>query len=147
MPQLRPTTLSSRLALLGAVLATVLLSAGFTFWLIMLSPFLHQWPEDWQAADPQRSHRVFVYGTLRSGVVRWLVKGRAGEVEAQVLPDHIKSGLDIEEAPGKQLEGVVLEVSAAELRRLDRYERIGLRYQRELLTLADGSEAWVYSRL
>jgi gamma-glutamylcyclotransferase (GGCT)/AIG2-like uncharacterized protein YtfP len=79
--------------------------------------------------------------------VRWVVTGRAGESRSAVLEDFRRTGLDLEEAPGERVEGEVITVSAEELARLDRYERLGIRYERVRLELADGREAWVYRRL
>ena len=38
-------------------------------------------------------------------------------------------------------------MDADELSRLDRYERLGIRYERRTITLDDGTRAWVYLRL
>jgi hypothetical protein len=46
--------------------------------------------------------------------------------------------------PRARSSGVVFTVPPEAFRRLDRYERAGVRYLRERKTLADGSEAWVY---
>jgi gamma-glutamylcyclotransferase (GGCT)/AIG2-like uncharacterized protein YtfP len=115
-------------------------------WLTMLSPWTYERPEDLEriGAGP---HRVFVYGTLRHAPVRWLVMGRAGETEPAVLEDVVRNGLDLASAPGERVAGEVLVVGTGELYRLDRYERLGIRYERVKMTLEDGREAWVYRRL
>lgn len=135
-----------RLHLLLATLVGLPLALAGWLWLTMLSPFTYDRPDhlpDIEAGP----HEVFVYGTLRSGLVRWVVTGRAGESRPAVLEEFRRSALDLEEAPGERVEGEVITVSAEELARLDRYERLGIRYQRVRLTLADGAEAWVYRRL
>ncbi len=132
------------------LLLTTLLGAPLTLagwlWLTMLSPFTYERPDHLPDIAPG-VHEVFVYGTLRFAVVRWLVTGRAGESRPAVLEGYRRRGLDLEEAPGERVEGEVIRVDAEELARLDRYERLGIRYERVRLRLADGSEAWVYQRL
>lgn len=122
-------------------------ASGFGFWMVMLNPHNHEWPPDWEPPTPGSQHQVFVYGTLTSPVVRWIVKGRAGEGEPARLPGYEREGLDISPEAGAELEGLLLRVNGAELQRLDRYERLGLRYERQLMELDDGREAWVYRRL
>ncbi|WP_302142915.1 gamma-glutamylcyclotransferase family protein [Halomonas alkalicola] len=135
-----------RLHLLLATLLGLPLALAGWLWLTMLSPFTYDRPDHLPPIEAG-PHEVFVYGTLRSGLVRWIVTGRAGESRPAELRDFRRSALDLEEAPGERVEGEVITVSAEELARLDRYERLGLRYERVRLTLADGSDAWVYRRL
>lgn len=122
------------------------LAAGY-LWFVFASPYGYTPPENLPAITRQEPHRVFVYGTLRSGVVRWLVYGRWGDPRPAVLPGYHREGLNIERRPGAEVEGVVLSVSDEELVALDRYERIGVRYNRHRLTLASGRDAWVYARI
>lgn len=135
-----------RLHLLLVTLIGLPLAVAGWLWLTMLSPFTYDRPDHLPEID-EGLHEVFVYGTLRSGLVRWVVTGRAGESRPATLEDFRRSALDLEEAPGERVQGEVITVSAEELARLDRYERLGIRYERVRLTLADGSEAWVYRRL
>ncbi|MDR5892558.1 MULTISPECIES: gamma-glutamylcyclotransferase family protein [Halomonas] len=135
-----------RLHLLLVTLIGLPLAVAGWLWLTMLSPFTYDRPDHLPEIDAG-PHEVFVYGTLRSGLVRWVVTGRAGESRPAVLEDFRRSALDLEEAPGERVEGEVITVSAEELARLDRYERLGIRYERVRLVLADGTEAWVYRRL
>lgn len=130
-----------------SALLILLLMSGAAFWFVMLNPWNHPWPVDWEAPEPGSSHQVFVYGTLTSPLLRWVVKGRAGQGEPRRLPGYERQGLDIAANPDAELDGLLLQVSGAELQRLDRYERLGLRYERQLMTLSDGSKAWVYRRL
>jgi gamma-glutamylcyclotransferase (GGCT)/AIG2-like uncharacterized protein YtfP len=136
----------SRLRLLLLCLLVTPLALAAWLWLTMLSPFTYDPPDELPAIS-EGPHEVFVYGTLRFAPLRWVVMGRAGESEPAVLEDFRREGLDLAEAPGKRVEGEVIEVSAQELARLDRYERLGLRYERVRLRLADGREVWVYRRL
>lgn len=127
-----------------AVLITAFMVLTGYLWFTFVSPFGYQAPDDLAKIGSSSTHRVFVYGTLRKPWVRWLVTGRAGESEPALLPGHRKQDLDVKPAPGNMAEGEVIEVSADELQRLDRYERLGVRYERIRLKLHDGSEAWVY---
>lgn len=133
---------------LGAMAALALVLMTFAYlWYALLSPIGYQAPPGMPPVDETRTHRVFAYGTLRSRVLRWMVIGRAGDDQPATLPGYRRDGLDIAPAPGAETDGEVFEVSADELRRLDRYERLGIRYERVERTLADGTKAWVYRRL
>lgn len=117
-------------------------------WVQLLSPFGFEYPED-MAPEATESgyHKVFVYGTLRFAPVRWVVKGRAGETESHTLSGYRKTGLDLQVNPDSEVEGYLLRVSDEELRRLDRYERLGVRYERRTVQLDDDRQAWAYRRL
>ncbi|MCF8055522.1 MAG: gamma-glutamylcyclotransferase [Desulfocapsa sp.] len=91
--------------------------------------------------------RVFTYGTLRQPAVRWLVIGRLTPAQPATLPDFRKQGLNLVPETGAHTPGEVFVVDAEALRRLDRYERLGVQYQRSRLILASGATAWVYRRL
>jgi gamma-glutamylcyclotransferase (GGCT)/AIG2-like uncharacterized protein YtfP len=131
--------------LAGAI--TLMLAVVFYLWFVLLSPFGHKPPHGYPAIDPAREHKVFVYGTLRNPLVRWLVMGSLADPRPAVLPDYRKQGLDLAAEPGGSTEGLVFTVTAEQLRRLDRYERLGIRYERFEYTLEDGTRAWVYRRL
>jgi len=133
------------LTLIGCV--ALLLLALLYLWLVRLGPFAHQPPGGYPVIDSQGDYTVFVYGTLRYAPVRWLVMGTAANARPAVLCGYRKQGLDlVEESHGKTT-GLVITVTGQQLRRLDRYERLGIRYQRMQYTLADGTRAWVYTRL
>tara|TARA_R110002012_G_scaffold185756_2_gene352339 strand:+ start:281 stop:751 length:471 start_codon:yes stop_codon:yes gene_type:complete len=126
--------------------AAGLLGIAGWIWLTMLSPWFYERPDD--IADiEQRTHQVFVYGTLRYAPVRLVVIGSFGNPEKAVLEGYQRNGLDLSPQPGSKVEGLLLRVDADELARLDRYERLGVRYERVEITLEDGSRAWVYLRL
>lgn len=133
-----------RLLLSGTVLV---LLAGFYLWFTLLSPFGFQIPEEYAEIDAHRDHRVFVYGTLRSPWVRRLVMGRSGTAQPARLPGYTKEALDLVPDAEGVTEGYTITVSAEELRRLDRYERLGVRYERFKMELEDGTSAWVYRRM
>ena len=135
----------SRRRLLAGVLAAVAMVFGW--WLVMLSPFLYDPPGGPVAIDADRAHAVFAYGTLRSPLLRWAVTGGAGQARAAVLPGYRREGLNVRPVVDERVEGVVFEVDARALRRLDRYERLGVRYERVERELLDGTRAWVYRRL
>ncbi|WP_111655414.1 gamma-glutamylcyclotransferase family protein [Isoalcanivorax indicus] len=132
-------------ALLLVLTAAVLLL--FYLWFTLLSPFGYNPPPDLPAIDAQHPHEVFAYGTLTRPWVRRLVMGRAGEARPAALPGYRREGLDILPDLSASTDGVVVEVDARELARLDRYERLGIRYERVRKTLEDGSDAWVYQRI
>ncbi|MDX1464929.1 MAG: gamma-glutamylcyclotransferase family protein [Halomonas sp.] len=132
--------------LIGLPLLVAPAAVAGWLWLTMLSPFTYERPEH-LAPVAEGPHRVFVYGTLTHAPIRWLVYGRAGDPEPVVLEDYRRTGLDLAPAPSAQVEGLLLRVDARELARLDRYERLGLRYERVRVELRDGREAWVYRRL
>lgn len=129
----------------GSVLAALL--AGGYAWLVLLGPYGYEPPDTPAAIDESRMHTVFVYGTLRNRLVRRVVIGHSVEVRPATLPGYRKEGLDIVPEPGSHTMGLVFEVGSVALRRLDRYERVGIRYQRIELVLEDGTPAWVYRRL
>ncbi|WP_346798250.1 gamma-glutamylcyclotransferase family protein [Halomonas sp. Bachu 37] len=115
-------------------------------WLTMLSPWFYDPPSTLQPIE-DRTHDVFVYGTLRHSLVRLVVIGRMGEPDPAYLEGFRREGLDLKASAGDAVAGQLLQVSARELARLDRYERLGIRYERFRVTLKDGSCAWVYRRL
>lgn len=129
------------------VLLVLCLLGGGYWWYLMLSPQGHTLPADSAGVYQQTEQGVFAYGTLTSPLVRWLVLGEAVPAEPAQLAGFRRQGLDLVEAAGEQLAGEYLSVSGAQLRRLDRYERLGSRYYREQHILADGRQAWVYRRI
>ncbi|MGC3874410.1 gamma-glutamylcyclotransferase family protein [Halomonas sp. GXIMD04776] len=126
------------LAVLGIVL--------FYLWFVLLSPFGYEAPED-LSPIAQGEHQVFVYGTLRYGLIRWLVYDRWGDPKEVTLSGFRRDELDLKKAPTAQVKGYLLEVDATELKKLDRYERLGIRYYRDRIILDNGTSAWVYRRL
>lgn len=130
-----------------AVLVLIALVGMATWlWLTMLSPWFYDRPEHLATVKPG-PHQVFVYGTLTYAPVRLVVMGTMGEPEPARLEGFERKGLDITPAPDAHIEGLRLTVTSAQLKRLDRYERLGVRYERVRLPLADGTTAWVYRRL
>ncbi|MBR2512790.1 MAG: gamma-glutamylcyclotransferase [Halomonas sp.] len=130
------------------LIGSLVLAIGIAgwLWLTMLSPWLYDRP-DHVADIEQRSHQVFVYGTLRYAPVRWVVMRASGNPRQAVLEGFERNNLDLAPNKNERVEGLLLEVTPAQLARLDRYERLGIRYERIKQTLADGSTAWVYVRL
>lgn len=116
-------------------------------WLTWLSPYGYEAPAGLAVIDAEREHRVFVYGTLRQPLVRRLVTGQWIDTRAALLPGFEQQGLDLERSSGAQAEGEVFTVEPSVLARLDRYERLGIRYERVPATLANDEVAWVYLRL
>ena len=133
----------------NAALAIIAITLALLLWLwwTLFSPWGYAPPADLPPLDAAVQHQVFAYGTLRQPLLRWLVIGRLPEVQPAVLPGFRKQGRNVLPQPGALTRGVVFAVSAGELRRLDRYERLGVRYQRRQLPLASGRSAWVYLRI
>lgn len=134
----------SRLLLVAGA-GSVLLIAWM--WFSLLSAWGYVPPPGLPPIEHGQTHRVFAYGTLRYPSVRWLVSGRSIPSKSATLHGFRKQGLDLVPQAGAQTRGVVFEVDAETLRRLDRYERLGVRYQRSKFTLDSGAPAWVYLRL
>lgn len=96
---------------------------------------------------------LFVYGTLMNPMIQQRVFGRVTPGEAEALAgygkDYIRLGSGvypiIRPEPGGVVEGRLLQVTAAELRLIDRYE--GATYRRVRVRLVSGKEAWVYIAL
>jgi len=128
---------------MAALVALTTLAIGY-LWLTFVSPFGYNPPDNLPVIEDDTTYSVFVYGTLTKPWVRWLVMGRTGTGEPARLPGFRKDQLDIKPLAGAETEGEVLEVDADELRSLDRYERLGVRYERVELSLDNGEEAWVY---
>ncbi len=133
------------LVLLGLVAAVGLVVIGL--WFMLLSPYGYTPPADAPGFDGAPAQPVFVYGTLRRPTVRRLVIGRAVDTQEASLPGFRREHLNIVPDPQARTHGEVIEVKIEELRRLDRYERLGVRYERVWLPLDDGRSAWVYRRL
>ena len=135
---------ASRWALL---IVAVLGLGGFYGWYLMLSPQGHTLPPDPEGFYLQDEHAIFAYGTLTSPLLRWVVLGEAVPAENAVLQGYRRDGLNLVASAGEQVTGDYFEVSGSQLRRLDRYERLGSRYSRTQHQLLDGREAWVYRRM
>ena len=130
------------------IIMTLLGISGVVVWLwvTLLSPWCYERPGS-IAEIEQRTHQVFVYGTLTYAPVRWMVMRANGKPQPAQLNGFQRNGLDISVVKNSQVEGLRLTVTPEQLKRLDRYERLGSRYTRQNVTLADGSSAWVYRRL
>lgn len=128
---------------LASLLAFFVLAISY-LWLTFASPFGYNPTGDLPTIEDDATYSVFVYGTLTKPWVRWLVMGRAGESEPAKLPGYRKEELDIKPVAGAFTKGEVITVNADELRALDRYERLGVRYERVEVTLENGEPVWVY---
>ena len=93
---------------------------------------------------PEDHVQVFGYATLSNPLVRSAVVGRLVTSDAAELEGWRRIGRDLLQDPEGVTEGRVFTVSPDGLRRLDRFEQTGLRYNRRLKPLSDGTEAWVY---
>ncbi|MFO7813395.1 MAG: gamma-glutamylcyclotransferase family protein [Pelovirga sp.] len=146
-PARRPSTRRRLLKSIGIILLLLLLAIGAWGWWTFVSPFNYSPPSSTVVERDAGEQRVFAYGTLRNPLVRLLITRELTDSTPAQLPGYRKQGLDITEADSAKTKGVVFSVTPQGLRRLDRYERLGERYQRLQLTLADGKPAWVYQRL
>jgi gamma-glutamylcyclotransferase (GGCT)/AIG2-like uncharacterized protein YtfP len=97
--------------------------------------------------------RLFVYGTLRDPLVQIRVIGRSPTGTVAILDGYERGTIKLGEreypildaaAADSHVEGMVLEVSEDELRRLDIYETSA--YRRIRVSLRSGGEAWAYAR-
>ncbi|WP_296473471.1 gamma-glutamylcyclotransferase family protein [Roseinatronobacter sp.] len=95
-------------------------------------------------SPPEEEAYVFGFATLTNPVVRFVVLGRHAPAEPAALRGWQRHRRDLRDAPDLVLHGVRFRVTPAEMIRLDRYERTGRRYRRDLMELEDGSFAWVY---
>ncbi len=132
--------------ILATLSAFMIMAVGY-LWLTFASPFGYNPPDNLPVIEEHATYPVFVYGTLTKPWVRWLVMGRSGDVELAELPGFRKDKLDIQVDNGAVIKGQLIMVNADEFRALDRYERLGVRYQRVEVTLQDGRSAWVYRLL
>ncbi|GHB09091.1 gamma-glutamylcyclotransferase family protein [Salinicola rhizosphaerae] len=132
--------------LVSVPIVVCLLAAG-GFWYVFMSPFGYHPPQRPVIDSRVDAQDVFVYGTLRYDWLRWIIMGTPRGVRDAELPGYRKQALDILPSDEASVTGEVLTVSPEALRALDRYERLGVRYRRESVKLADGSIAWVYQRI
>ena len=116
-------------------------------WFSLFSPWGYVPPPGLPPIAQDEMHQVFAYGTLRQPLVRWLVVGRRVATQAATLYGFRQQGRNWVAQAGALTRGEVFTVDADELRRLDRYERLGIRYRRSRQQLASGASAWVYQRL
>ena len=91
---------------------------------------------------------LFVYGTLHDPRVQKILLGRTLASRPDVLPRYRRNLELFPPYPvampdeSASINGWVLKVTAKELEKLDHYE--GENYVRVRVTLASGSDAWVY---
>lgn len=94
---------------------------------------------------------LFVYGTLQSAEVQRRVIGRAVTGTRDTLDGFMKSRVAMGDGifplivpqHGASVEGLVLEVTEDDLRRMDIYETSA--YRRIWVKLRSGLESWVYA--
>ena len=94
---------------------------------------------------------LFVYGTLQDPDVQNRIIGRVVAGTPDVLEGYFKTEYSMPEGiyplviprHGQVVEGLVLEVTADELRRMDAYETAA--YRRVRVPLRGGRTSWVYA--
>ncbi|CUS49160.1 MAG: AIG2-like family [Idiomarinaceae bacterium HL-53] len=116
----------------------------FAAWWTWVSPYNFTYSETTLTLEPEAEHRVFVFGTLKNPIIRSFIMRTYAPTERALLPGYQKTKLDLKPNAEANTEGVVFYATSAQLRRLDRYERVGVKYERYCYTLANGDEAWVY---
>ncbi|WP_110687318.1 gamma-glutamylcyclotransferase family protein [Salinicola aestuarinus] len=131
---------------LTAVVLAVGIGAGY-FWYTFMGPYGYERPEGVAVDERVSQQEVFVYGTLRNDLLRWVIMGTPADTREATLSGYRRQELDIQPASGAKVEGEVLTVSPEALEALDRYERLGVRYTRDTVKLEDGHSVWVYKRL
>jgi len=131
----------SRLRALG-VAALVLVAA--LYGVVRYAPFYLPDLPPGVVVDTEGPQTVFGYATLTYPLVRFVVVGRFTGEEPARLAGFRRTGRDITPDTDAVLDGEAFEVSERGLRRLDRYEQRGERYERVRMTLTDGREVWVY---
>jgi gamma-glutamylcyclotransferase (GGCT)/AIG2-like uncharacterized protein YtfP len=100
---------------------------------------------------------VFVYGTLKNGQRKCYEMGDAQFVRAAftAAAQFTMREYDSTSSPGSttpavsddgnnQIAGEVYAVTLERLHHLDIFEQVGVHYRRELVTLDDGRQAWIY---
>jgi len=127
------------------ILAAVLTALIVLSWLTITRAPVYL-PRLDENAPPPPEEPVYVFGfaTLTNPVVRFVVLGRHVPAEPAALRGWQRHRRDLRDAPDIVLHGVRFRVTPAEMIRLDRYERTGRRYRRDLMELEDGTMAWVY---
>lgn len=94
-------------------------------------------------SPPEQQHSLFVYGTLQNNFIRYYAcRCLVPEVPA-TLPEYEKVGLNIVPTASSSVSGSIINVSAAQLERIDTYESIPHKYTRETITI-NGETHWVY---
>jgi gamma-glutamylcyclotransferase (GGCT)/AIG2-like uncharacterized protein YtfP len=111
--------------------------------------------------ESEASEKLFTYGTLRVEEVQLATFGRRLEGQADALPGYALKMIEIKDQdfvaksgkaihrnlqftgdPSDFVEGAVYSVTLKELEQADAYEPDG--YQRVLVQLRSGANAWVY---
>ena len=125
------------------LIAVVVLLVGL--WVLIARAPVYLPRLDPQAPPPPQSDSyVFGFATLTNPFVRFVVLGRHVPAEPAQLRGWQRHRRDLRDAPDTVLDGVRFRVSPEEMVRLDRYERTGRKYRRDLMVLEDGTQAWVY---
>lgn len=94
---------------------------------------------------------LFVYGTLQEPEVQQRIIGRVIEGKRDTLDGFFKSRMSMREGiyplviprHGSSVDGMVLEVTDEEMKRMDIYETSA--YRRVRVPLRSGLETWVYA--
>lgn len=132
---------------LATILGLLLIVLAYQQWLRIYTPVDDALRPPIPAGMSPDTQPLFVYGTLQWAPLRFIIIGRFGQPQPARLPGFRREGLTIVADAEHDVEGQVVIVNDQELRALDRYERLGWRYQRIIITLDNSLRAWAYQRL
>lgn len=85
-----------------------------------------------------KKHKIFVYGTLLNRFTRMQICGADSLIGKATLKNFEKNGLNIYEKEGAEVEGAILEVSDAQLAKIDMYEGLGHLYKKIDVETSEG---------
>lgn len=132
---------------LATILGLLLIVLAYQQWLRIYTPVDDALRPPIPGGMSPDTQPLFVYGTLQWAPLRFIIIGRFGQPQPARLPGFRREGLTIVADAEHDVEGQVVIVNDQELRALDRYERLGWRYQRIIITLDNSLRAWAYQRL
>jgi hypothetical protein len=132
--------------LLVPMLIVVMLLGGGS-WSVRHAPFYLPTIENRLPVESDEELRVFGYATLTIPLVRLVVAGRPLPSSPATLSGYSRDGRALHRDVDGQVEGRVFDVTLNDLHRIDRYERLGTRYDRVEMVLDDGKPAMVYMLL
>jgi len=92
---------------------------------------------------PEQPHSLFVYGTLKNNIIRYYACSCLVPQTPVVLSGYKRIGLNIVPSADDFVAGSILQVSTAQLKRIDRYENVPKKYTRQRMTI-NGETHWVY---
>ena len=89
---------------------------------------------------------LFVYGTLKSRLIRLFLLHSLIKGTPFILRGYEKKGLNVNPCKGKSVNGYLLFVTPRQLERLDKYEDLGTTYKR-IKVRQDDTDMWLYIKI